>query len=214
MIQLVSFRGHSSLVQYIPSKLGKYEIKFFWMCECDTGYAIDGCICAGKFQGEKPTQNLAFNVVKLLVVNITTDNSFASVLLTEYLLEKNLTMVGSLRRNKRDVPIELKDCKNQHLYTSRFAFNNYLTIIIYTPKKNKRVLLLSTMQYESSNDEEHSKKKPEIIKYYNSTKGGVDMMDQKIWLCTCKHKTKRRPVVIWSNIMEVAEYNAYMLFQM
>ena len=39
--------------------------------------------------------------------------------------------------------------------------------------------MLSSMHYDSTVYDE-IRKKPEIIKYYNSTKGGVDRMDQMI----------------------------------
>ena len=57
-----------------------------------------------------------------------------------------------------------------------------------------------------------SQRKPLIILDYNETKGGVDTMDKKITAYTCKRKTNRWPVVVFSNILDVSVNNACVLF--
>jgi len=53
-------------------------------------------------------------------------------------------------------------------------------------KKNKKVLLISTMHEQGIIDPESEERKPELITYYNSTKGGVDcvnkMKGETLWL--------------------------------
>ena len=55
-------------------------------------------------------------------------------------------------------------------------------------------------------------KKPRIILDYNKTKGGVDSVDKKIAWYTCKRKTNRWPVVVFSNILDISVNNAFVLF--
>ena len=55
-------------------------------------------------------------------------------------------------------------------------------------KKNKAVILLSTMHHGISIVEEDPRKKPEIIKFYNETKIGVDLVDQWFKLIPAKDK--------------------------
>ena len=56
-----------------------------------------------------------------------------------------------------------------------------LTLVSYIPKsksKKKNVVLISSMHQDKKIDEATSgDKKPEIISFYNSTKGGVDVVD-------------------------------------
>ena len=54
-----------------------------------------------------------------------------------------------------------------------------MTLVSHVSKKNKAVILLSTMHHSSKIDEET--KKSEINLYYNSTKGGVDTLDQSLF---------------------------------
>jgi hypothetical protein len=85
--------------------------------------------------------------------------------------------VGILNQAKQDVPIEMKASKGRNEKTSKILFSDKLMMVSYVPKRNKAVILLSTMHHTSevSSDDKH---KPEIILYYNATKGGVDAVDQ------------------------------------
>lgn len=56
------------------------------------------------------------------------------------------------------------------------------------------------------------KKKPSIILDYNKTKGGVDTVDKKIASYTCRRKTNRWPVVVFTNILDISVINAFVLF--
>ena len=79
--------------------------------------------------------------------NVTTDNHFTSLKTAKNLLQHNITMVGTLRKNKREIPLELHaDTKQQPLYTSRFFFTtDSIMILYYKAKKKKDVFLLSSM---------------------------------------------------------------------
>lgn len=144
--------------------------------------------------------------------NITTDNFFTSVPLAEKLLEKNLTIVGTLRQNKPDIPPIMKPSKLREKHCSEFGFNGNMTMVSYVPKKGKAVVLLSTMHDDKAVDDSSVKKKPEMIQYYNKTKGGVDTMDQMVRTYSCKRRTQRWPMVLWYNMLDVATLNAYTSF--
>ena len=53
------------------------------------------------------------------------------------------------------------------------------------------------------------KKKPDIVAYYNSTKGGVDTFDQMANIFSCKRKKKRWPLVVFMNMIDLAAIVAY-----
>lgn len=57
-----------------------------------------------------------------------------------------------------------------------------------------------------------NKKKPEIIHHYNQTKAGVDALDQLVANYTCKRMTKRWPVALFSNMIDVSAYNSYVIW--
>jgi Transposase IS4 len=216
--QLLGYRGCCKFTQYISSKPCKYGIKIFWICDATNSYAIDGVIYCGRQPGDQMKKNLGSFIVKTLAKsiqnsgrNITMDNFFTSVELAEDMLKLNSTIVGTLRHNKRPIPLELKPNKHNKKFSSVHVFRKDMTMVSYVPKERKAVILLSTM-HNDGETETTGKQKPEIIKFYNSTKGGVDTMDQMVSNYTCKRSTRRWPSAIWSNIMDIAALNAFRIF--
>ncbi|KAJ4434657.1 hypothetical protein ANN_23222 [Periplaneta americana] len=125
--------------------------------------------------------------------DITEDGSVFSDDSDEQLLLK-LTVVGTLRMNKPEIPIQFLANKGREVLSSEFAFKDYTTLVSYVPKKNKAVVLLSAMHHDKSIDSQSPKKKPEIILQYNKTKGGVDLMDQKFEHTQQKESLKDGPI--------------------
>ncbi|UYV77275.1 hypothetical protein LAZ67_15000317 [Cordylochernes scorpioides] len=71
--------------------------------------------------------------------------------------------------------------RNRPKYNCIFGFTQNTTLVSYIPKKSKAVLLLSTMHSTPTTDEESGfKLKPEIVTFYNLTKGGVDMIEMSV----------------------------------
>ncbi|KAJ0019155.1 hypothetical protein NQD34_006724, partial [Periophthalmus magnuspinnatus] len=121
-------------------------------CDACTPYAVDRIVYLGRQPGEDIQKNLRENIVCQLCSefrhkgrNITKDNFFTSVPLAEHLLEKVLTVVGTLRQNKPDIPPVMKASRSRVVYSTEFGFNGSMTTISYVRQKGKAVLLLSTM---------------------------------------------------------------------
>ena len=65
--------------------------------------------------------------------NITVDNWFCSYELVEELGKKELTLVGTLRKNKPQVPLPMFE--NAPVMSSKFLYQDDKTLLSYTPKK-------------------------------------------------------------------------------
>ena len=57
------------------------------------------------------------------------------------------------------------------------------------------------------------KKLPKVINFYNKTKVGVDCADQMIEAFSTKFSTRRWPVVLFCNLLDIAALNAYVLHE-
>jgi len=57
------------------------------------------------------------------------------------------------------------------------------------------------------------KKLPEVINFYNMTKGRVDCADQMIETYSSKLATRRWPVASFCNLLDIAALNAYVMFE-
>lgn len=118
------------------------------------------------------------------------DNWFTSIPLFEQLKDNhNLRAIGTVRKNKKELPEKAKVAAK--IESSQFFFNDKLTLVSFTPKKNKIVLVLSSLHH--TKDVNESTKKPEIIMYYNKHKGGTDAFDQKCHHFTTSRRTRRWP---------------------
>lgn len=217
--QLVPFRGKCPFRQYLPTKpRGKYGIKLWLLSDVNTAYVCAAEVYTGRPVNGQREVNQGRNVVLRLVKdiegtgrNVTTDNFFTDFTLASELLKKKLTLIGTLRRNKPEIPCEFMPSRSRDPLSSTFGFQRDITIVSYVPKRNKAVILLSTTHHENSiSNAPH--KKPKMILDYNATKGGVDTTDKLASTYTCKRGTRRWPVALFYNILDLAAINAYVLY--
>ncbi|XP_052360982.1 piggyBac transposable element-derived protein 4-like [Oncorhynchus keta] len=215
--QLVPFRGRCPFRQYIPSKPAKYGIKSWVACDAKSSYAWKMQVYTGKAAGGGPEKNQGMRVVLDLTTglsgrNVTCDNFFTSYDLGQRLLERNLTMVGTVRKNKVELPPALLESRGRQVLSSRFAFTPTATLVSYLAKRNKNVLLLSTLHTEGHISDRRDKK-PALILDYNCNKGGVDNLDKVVGTYSCRRMTARWPLVVFHNILDVSSYNAFVIWR-
>lgn len=217
--KLEGFRGRCSFRQYIPSKPNKYGIKIFALADAKTFYTVNMEVYVGKQpQGPYAIDNSPKAVVERLCEpikgtgrNVTLDNWFTSMDLVETLSEEfKLTVVGTIRKNKRQLPQEFVNPKGRPVGASMFGYHGIATLVSYIPKKNKNVLLLSSLHRDGNVDPATGK--PEIILDYNSTKGGVDCVDKLCASYNCARNTRRWPVVVFYSLLNVAGINTMIIF--
>ena len=126
--------------------------------------------------------------------------------------EFKLSLVGTLNKNKPDIPKEFLPDKSRPQSSSLFGFSKNMTMVSYVPKKNKAVVLLSTMHNDAAIDEcSGDQRKPEIITFYNLTKGGLDGLDQMCATYNVGRRTRRWPLAIFFHLVNVAAVNAYVI---
>lgn len=214
--KLEPFRGRCSFKQYMPKKPAKYGIKIFALVDARVFYTYNLEIYAGKQpDGPFKMENGAREIVKRLIGplynsgrNLTIDNWYMGYQLSQELLKKKITVVGTMRKNKREIPPEFL-MKKREVYSSLFGFQKETTILSYVPKKNKSVILLSTMHNDDKIDKSTGEsKKPEIISFYNMTKGAVDVVDEMAAAYSTARISRRWPMVIFFSLLNVAAINA------
>lgn len=214
--QLLGFRGRCPFKMYIPSKPDKYGIKIVMMCDSKTYYMCYGIPYVGKEQRDSqlaiPTQYVLRLTEDIQGTNrnITVDNWFTSCELAKELMKVNLTLVGTMRKNKADIPPQLLQTKGKNVSSSEFVFNESSTMVSFITKRKKAVILLSTMHFQPSIDDETGK--PEMILFYNATKGGVDTFDQLCHSKTVSRKTRRWPLRVFYGMLDAAGVNSFVIY--
>ena len=104
--------------------------------------------------------------------NITCNNFFTNLSLVRKLLQKNLTLIGTMRKKKPELLTEFTVAKGRNVKNTIFGFQLDATIASYCPKTNRVVNVLSTM-HSQPEIETTLDQKPSIILFHNKTKGGV-----------------------------------------
>lgn len=220
---LVAFRGRCKFKQYIPSKPAKYGLKIISLVDATSFYTINMEIYAGKQpSGPYKVSNKPFDVVDRIVQpvskscrNITFDNWFTSYELVLHLLkEHKLTSVGTLRKNKTQIPPKFTNTRAREISSSIFGFQKDITIVSHVPKKNKVVLLMSSLHHDSSiDDSTEERRKPEINTFYNTTKGGVDVVDEMCSSYNVSRNSKKWPKTIFYNMLNIAGINGLVIYK-
>jgi len=220
---LLAFRGRCSFKMYIPNKPDKYGLKVFSTVDARTFYTTHLEIYAGtQPDGPFKIENSTGAVTERMCLhlsgtrrNITMDRWFTGFQIVKRLLEVHqLTVVGTIQSNRRELPHQITNIKNRSRRSSVFAFSTDMTAVSYVPKKSKNVLLLSSMILDNKIDEATGEEaKPEIITFYNLTKGGVDVVDRKISSYNVARNTRRWPMVVFYGLMNVAAVNAFEIYK-
>nr|XP_022909613.1 piggyBac transposable element-derived protein 4-like [Onthophagus taurus] len=117
--KLEPYRGRCSFFQYIPSKPAKYGLKIFTLTDSKTFYTLNLEIyCGTQPEGLYLVRNSAIDIVDRLISswkgtnrNLTTDNWYTSLPLAKFLLNNGITLVGTLRSNKKEIPLEFLPSK-------------------------------------------------------------------------------------------------------
>ncbi|XP_068202529.1 piggyBac transposable element-derived protein 4-like [Palaemon carinicauda] len=96
-----------------------------------------------------------------------------------------------------------------------FGFGDNLTLVSYLPKsksKKKNVVLVSSMHHDDKIYEATGHhKKPEIITFYNSTKGGVDVVDMMVGKYSAS-RNSRWPLTVFFALLNIVCVNSYVLY--
>ncbi len=217
--QLFPCRSRCCFIQYMPQKPGKFGIKFWLLCDALNYYVCNASPYVGKYE-ERTNAGLASDVVLGLCqpfygsgIHVTTDNFFTSLSLSKLLAQKQISLVGTVRQNRREIPPQFGEKQQKmELYSSTALYTDAAMLTAYKAKKNKVVFFLSTIHKQHRIlPAENPKKKPEVTIFYNGTKGGVDKADEMLRQYSCKAGSRRWPLACFYNLIDIACLNAYVI---
>lgn len=187
---MIPWRGRLVFRQYIPLKSNKYGIKLYKLC-LPSGYTYNLIIYAGRTA--EVNQNIGH--AHKITVEITEglldegrvlygDNFYTSLPLVEELLERNTYYCGTLRRNRKGLPVDFIKKKQKKGDVDGMQNKHGIKIIKWTDKR--QVLMMTSCIDHNGKMVELNKrnrfgnvvKKPDCILSYNKAKKGVDLSDQ------------------------------------
>ena len=138
---------------FIKSKPGKFGIKLWVAAKAKNFYACNIQVYTGKSGGVREKKQ-GLRVVKICHMygirrGVTADNFFTSCELANFLLTQNMRVVGTLRKNRPEIPALFLSGKQRDFHSSIFDFTSDLTLVSYVPARNKTVILLSSQHHDN-----------------------------------------------------------------
>ena len=103
--------------------------------------------------------------VNLQVRNISMDRYFTSKKISEYLLDKGMTLVGTMLSDRAGIPKEIKETK----------FRSVLVSYVTKTKSGIKNLLVLSLMHRNALTTTDERKKPHVITFYDRAKGGVNV---------------------------------------
>lgn len=216
--QLYPSKTRCPFLQYIATKPDKFGIKFWVACDLKSKYICNVFPYVGKEPGRPKEERLSESVVMKLMGpfldqgrTVTTDNFFTSITLAKKLLSRKTTLLGTLNKIRREIPPSARETKCNEYSTEVFSTTD-ATLTVYAASRKKTVYVMSSMHGVVQTEDSH-KRKPSTITQYNSTKCGVDAMDQMVREYSVRAGTRRWPVSVFYNMVDMAALNAHVLYE-
>ena len=115
-----------------------------------------------------------------------------------------------MNKVRRELPVSAK-CSQQRYFSKIMKAGDIATLNVYQCKPKKNVCVLSSLHMSAKLGA--TEKKPETIEFYSKTKCGVDVADQMARLYSVKAGTRRWPVAVFYNILDLASINVLVLYK-
>lgn len=225
---LTLFKGRLSWIQAIRSKSARFGMKSFELCESRTGYLYKFEIYAGKDDSQSHTSapsvalagksaSVVIDLLKGLENRghcVTMDNFYNSPALARYLKFLGFDCLGTLRPNRKHVPIEVKNVPRNVARGSIIA-RHCGDVSCIAWKDTKVVTMISTYHTPETFVGRKAGRpliKPVVVRDYNNTMGGVDLKDQKLSM----YLIERKRCVKWymkmfKRLLNASVLNAYII---
>lgn len=219
---LLLWRGRLAFRQYIPQKRNRFGLKFFILCDVESGYILDFIVYTGTGTEIEVDKELGYSgsVVKKLLEphlskghNLYVDSWYSSPKLFNYLYSKETGACGTVRPDRKLMPrmpdVKRGECVSYHK-------DNLLCV----KWRDKRVVhMLTTLHTNSMVDtgkRDHrtgaSIKKPACVLEYTQKMRLVDKADMLISNIQCVRKSLKWYKKLFFHLLDMAILNSYYMY--
>lgn len=227
--QIIPFKGTISIKQYMKDKPESWGIKVYCLCG-SSGILYDFIVYQGvttEYREEYKAFGICAGTMMQLSERITEpnhqlyfDNFFSTYALFQWLKNRQIYAVGTIRINRFGNPPLLsdKDMKKKPRGFSQEVLSDNGNLIIAKWYDNKPVTLGSNYvsignqdicrRWDKKNKLYIDVKRPEIIQKYNKNMGGVDNLDFLLKIYRTFIKSKKWTLRIMTHCIDMALANS------
>lgn len=225
-------RNQIGFRQYNKSKPKRYGLLYKSVNAVRIPFTFRTAVYSGKPSGEPGPYYIrgSLSTVKALVSQmqefvdlkdriISLDRLYTSLELFEWLQTQDIAAIGTIDSGRRGIPPEIKavterEESSYQVYwnkdNEKMTLNSY--VVSTKSKGKKNVLLLSTVSPILGITKDDGVRKPAIYKLYDFTKGGTDIIDQRINFYTVHTKSRRWTVNALAYILDTARINSQTIY--
>ena len=232
---LYQARTQFSFKQYNKSKPAKYGLLVKCLNTVRYPFTLRSDAYAGKPIEPGPYHTSSVQEVTLKLVddyknhgnkdivgrNITTDNLYTSIPLAQEFLDRGVTLVGTVRSNRKGVPAAIKSLENREDKSSTVWWDKdrgKLSITSYVAltksKGLKNIIILSSTPPLLGVTKDDDKQKPAIFKLYDFTKSGTDIVDQRSESNSTNSKSRKWTKKVLFFMLDVSRVNAQTIWSL
>lgn len=223
---LLLYKGRLYFKQYIPSKRHRFGVKFFLLCDCETGYVLDFIIYTGvttdveEYTAEK--MGKSGEIVMTLLApylnkghTLFVDNWYSSPTLFSHLHDKKTNTCGTVKPTRKFMP-KLSEKLNRGEVIHKSTDN--LLVMKWQDKREVRMLTscyTAEMKDTGKTDHLTGEKiyKPKCIVEYNNNMGSVDKSDMLLSSIESVRKTIKWYKKVFFHLLDLAVLNSYQLYK-
>ena len=193
---LIRLKNRAELIQYIPNKHHhKWGVELYAVTESSSGYPLHTMVYCGKKHSQPASQfGNSYDVVRELMLetslfnkgyHLYVDNFYTSPTLAEFLYTQKTLLTGTLRANRKGVPVMMKSAKPK-VGECFYAKKGPLLALSWKEKKSQKnpCLMLTTGSGAQMINHTHRngqiKELPKTVSLYNQNMGGVALLDQMV----------------------------------
>jgi len=232
--QIIPFKGTISIKQYMKDKPESWGIKVY--CLCGSSGILYGFIVYQGVTTEYREEYKAFGISAGTVMQLSEritepnhqlyfDNFFSTYALFQWLKNRQIYAVGTIRINRFGNPPLLsdKDMKKKPRGFSQEVLSDNGNLIITKWYDNKPVTLGSNYvsigtqyicrRWDKKNKLYINVKRPEIIQKYNKNMGSVDKLDFLLKIYRTFIKSKKWTLRIMTHCIDMALANSWLEYK-
>lgn len=223
---MIPWKGNLSFRVYSPDKPVKYGIKAYMLSDATNGYVSKLKLYTGKSQTGPSAYGATYDLTMDIMrgyfekgFSLYCDNYYTSPQLFWDLHQLGVNCTGTVRKNRRGIPQEIKDKTLSNRGDVYVMHNGAIECVKYLDSKpvyfltsNHDTNPTSTRRRDFESNEPIQK--PSVVVQYNKYMGGVDRSDQMVAYINTICKSFKWWKKVFFHTLAIAVLNSYLLFKL
>ncbi|CAL1299320.1 unnamed protein product [Larinioides sclopetarius] len=213
---VIPYHGHLSLRVSDPSEIAKYGIHATVLCESNSQYICNVRLHRGKEKDLRNDISTVLNGYENAWHHVYADHYFNGVALAENLLDKNIRICGTVRKN-RGFPKELRRLK---LKSGEFDFRQRNEVLALKWKGTRKLHMISTIHNADIEEPgrqtkrtEESVCKPSCVVKYNQHMKGFCLAQQYFSNCAFLQQSVKWTKKTFLFLVHCGLFNSYIVYR-